>query len=90
MQEGDEREGDRDRHPVRGGAARGTERAEQGLEHPRQDRPGPVALWCAGPLLAFSRLTRPVLRLMNGCGNGLVRLPDVKPAGEVGRVHSAE
>ena len=54
------------------------------------DRPGPVALWCAGPLLLFSRLTRPALWLMNGCGNALVRLIGVKPAGEAGRVHSAE
>ena len=54
------------------------------------DRPGPVALWCAGPLLWFSRLTRPALWLMNGCGNALVRLIGVKPAGEAGRVHSAE
>jgi CBS domain containing-hemolysin-like protein len=54
------------------------------------DRPGPVALWCAGPLLLFSRLTRPAIWLMNGCGNALVRLFGVKPAGEAGRVHSAE
>ena len=50
----------------------------------------PVALWCAGPLLMFSRLTRPALWLMNGCGNALVRLIGVRPAGEAGRVHSAE
>jgi CBS domain containing-hemolysin-like protein len=54
------------------------------------DRPGPVALWCAAPLLWFSRLTRPALWLMNGCGNALVRMFGVKPAGEAGRVHSAE
>ena len=54
------------------------------------DRPGPVALWCAGPLLWFSRLTWPALWLMNGCGNALVRLLGAKPAGEAGRVHSAE
>jgi CBS domain containing-hemolysin-like protein len=54
------------------------------------DRPGPVALWCAGPLLWFSRLTRPALWLMNGCGNALVRALGVKPAGEAGHVHSAE
>jgi CBS domain containing-hemolysin-like protein len=54
------------------------------------DRPGPVALWCAAPLLWFSRLTRPALWLMNGCGNALVRMLGVKPAGEAGRVHSAE
>jgi len=54
------------------------------------DRPGPVALWCAAPLLVFSRLTRPVIWVMNGCGNALVRLFGVRPAGEAGRVHSAE
>jgi CBS domain containing-hemolysin-like protein len=54
------------------------------------DRPGPVALWCAGPLLLFSSLTRPAIWVMNGCGNALVRLFGVRPAGEAGRVHSAE
>jgi CBS domain containing-hemolysin-like protein len=54
------------------------------------DRPGPVALWCAGPLLWFARATRPALWLMNGCGNALVRALGVRPAGEAGRVHSAE
>ena len=54
------------------------------------DRPGPTALWCAEPLLWFSRLTRPALWLMNGCGNALVRALGVRPAGEAGRVHSAE
>ena len=54
------------------------------------DRPGAVALFCAAPLLWFSRVTRPALWLMNGCGNALVRAFGVKPAGEAGRVHSAE
>jgi magnesium and cobalt exporter, CNNM family len=54
------------------------------------DRPGPVALFCSAPLLWFSRLTHPALWLMNGCGNALVRWFGVKPAGEAGRVHSAE
>jgi CBS domain containing-hemolysin-like protein len=54
------------------------------------DRPGAVALWCAKPLLWFSRLTRPAIWLMNGCGNALVRALGVRPAGEAGRVHSAE
>ena len=54
------------------------------------DRPGPVALWCASPLLWFARATRPVLWLMNGCGNALVRALGIRPAGEAGRVHSAE
>ncbi len=54
------------------------------------DRPGPVALWCAAPLLWFARLTRPALWLMNGCGNALVRAFGVRPAGEAGHVHSSE
>ena len=37
------------------------------------DRPGPVALACAQPLLMFGRVFRPVLRVMNGAGNALVR-----------------
>jgi CBS domain containing-hemolysin-like protein len=54
------------------------------------DRPGPVALACAAPLLWFSRAFRPVLWAMNGCGNALVRALGVRPAGEAGRVHSSE
>jgi CBS domain containing-hemolysin-like protein len=54
------------------------------------DRPGPVALWCAAPLLWFARLTRPALWLMNGCGNALVRAFGVRPAGQAGQVHSAD
>jgi putative hemolysin len=54
------------------------------------DRPGPVALWCAAPLIWFSRLTRPAIWLMNGCGNWLLRLLGVRTAGEAGRVHSAD
>jgi CBS domain containing-hemolysin-like protein len=37
------------------------------------DRPGPVALACAAPLLVFGRIFRPVLSVMNGAGNWLVR-----------------
>jgi CBS domain containing-hemolysin-like protein len=54
------------------------------------DRPGPVALWCAAPLLWFARLTRPALWLMNGAGNALVRAFGVQPAGQAGHVHSSE
>ncbi|MEN8159011.1 MAG: hemolysin family protein [Myxococcota bacterium] len=54
------------------------------------DRPGPVALWCAAPLLWFARLTRPALWLMNGAGNALVRAFGVRPAGQAGHVHSSE
>jgi CBS domain containing-hemolysin-like protein len=54
------------------------------------DRPGPVALVCARPLLAFGRVFRVLLVLMNGTGNALVRLLGVKPAGERTAVHSSE
>jgi CBS domain containing-hemolysin-like protein len=53
------------------------------------DRPGEVALLCARPLLAFGRAFWPVLVLMNGAGNALVRMIGVPPAGQSGRVHSA-
>jgi CBS domain containing-hemolysin-like protein len=54
------------------------------------DRPGAVALACARPLLVFGRIFRPVLVVMNGAGNGLVRLFGVRPAGRHHRVHSPE
>jgi putative hemolysin len=54
------------------------------------DHPGPVALACAGPLLVFARVFRPVLWLMNGTGNLLVRALGVRRAGSTQDVHSAE
>ena len=45
------------------------------------DRPGEVALLCARPLLVFGRIFRPVLVVMNGAGNALVRLLGIPPAG---------
>jgi putative hemolysin len=54
------------------------------------DRPGPVALVCARPLLIFGRVFRLVLLVMNGAGNGLVRLAGVRPAGRHHAVHSPE
>ncbi len=54
------------------------------------DRPGPVALACARPLLEFARIFRPVLVVMNGAGNGVVRLFGVRPVGRHHRVHSPE
>lgn len=54
------------------------------------DRPGEVALICARPLLVFGRIFRFVLIVMNGAGNGLVRLFGVPPARGAHRVHSAE
>ena len=54
------------------------------------DRPGPVALWCAGPLLVFGRIFRPVLVVMNGAGNGIVRLFGVKRVTSGHAIHSPE
>ena len=54
------------------------------------DYPGRVALLCARPLLAFGRFFRPILWLMNGAGNALVRGLGVQPAGHNKGVHSSE
>jgi CBS domain containing-hemolysin-like protein len=54
------------------------------------DRPGPVALVCARPLLVFARVFRWVLWIMNGAGNALVRMLGVRPSGHHARVHSPE
>jgi putative hemolysin len=54
------------------------------------DRPGTVALACAGPLLVFGRVFRPALGVMNGAGNALVRLAGVHPASSPHHVHSPE
>ena len=54
------------------------------------DYPGRVALICAQPLLVFAAVFRPVLWLMNGAGNLLVRSLGVRPAGHAASVHSPE
>ncbi len=54
------------------------------------DHPGRVALLCARPLLIFGRIFRPVLWLMNGAGNALVRMVGVQPASAEKAVHSPE
>jgi CBS domain containing-hemolysin-like protein len=54
------------------------------------DFPGRVALVCAGPLLVFGRICRPVLIFMNGAGNALVRPFGVRPAGRAHAVHSSD
>ena len=54
------------------------------------DHPGRVALFCARPLLIFGRVFRPVLVLMNGAGNALVRTIGVQPAGHGENVHSPD
>ncbi len=53
------------------------------------DRPGPVALACAQPLLWFGAAFRPVILVMNRTGNALVRLLGVPPAGHAANTHSA-
>ena len=53
------------------------------------DRPGPVALACARPLLWFGILFRPVISTMNRAGNLLLRAIGVPPAGHGENTHSA-
>lgn len=54
------------------------------------DRPGDLALLFARPLLLFGAAFRPILWLMNGTANGLLRLVGVERTGEAQRIHSAE
>jgi CBS domain containing-hemolysin-like protein len=51
--------------------------------------PDRFALWLAGPLLVFTRLTRPLIRLINGTANLFIRLMGYKPRPE-GMIHSVE
>jgi CBS domain containing-hemolysin-like protein len=53
------------------------------------DRPGPVALACAQPLLWFGMVFRPVIATMNRTGNLLLRAVGVPPAGHGENTHSA-
>jgi CBS domain containing-hemolysin-like protein len=52
--------------------------------------PDRTALWVASPLNVFARLTRPLIFLMNGTGNAIVRLFGFRPAAGEGLVHSVE
>jgi CBS domain containing-hemolysin-like protein len=54
------------------------------------DRPGPVALACAAPLLIFGRVFRPALYVMNGAGNAVVRMFGVRPVAGAHATHSPE
>lgn len=49
-----------------------------------------TALWIAGPLNVFARLTRPLIYIMNGTGNGILRLFGYHPAEGAEMVHSIE
>jgi CBS domain containing-hemolysin-like protein len=53
-------------------------------------RPDMVALWVARPLLWFTRIVRPFTYLMNGAGNGVVRLLGFEPISGHEMAHSME
>jgi CBS domain containing-hemolysin-like protein len=53
-------------------------------------KPDVTALWVARPLVLFARLTHPLIALMNGTGNGILRLCGFRPAGGAELVHSLE
>ncbi|MEP6985197.1 MAG: hemolysin family protein [Chloroflexota bacterium] len=53
-------------------------------------RPEATALVVVRPVRWFLLLFRPVIRLMNGLGNGIVGLLGFEPSGEHSSVHSAE
>jgi magnesium and cobalt exporter, CNNM family len=52
--------------------------------------PDTTALWVSPPLNLFSRVSRPVISVMNGFANWLIRQLGYKPSGEAGEVHSIE
>ena len=43
--------------------------------------PDRIALWLARPLLLFSAVSRPIIYVMNGTGNAIIRWTGFKPAG---------
>src|SRR5439155_8317470 len=51
--------------------------------------PDRIAIWLAGPLNAFTMLTRPVIVLMSGTGSGIRRLLGVRSEPEA-HLHSVE
>jgi CBS domain containing-hemolysin-like protein len=53
-------------------------------------RPAGVALWVAIPLDVFTKLTRPIVMLMNGVGNRVVRLLGFRAIPGEQMVHSVE
>ncbi len=52
--------------------------------------PDRTALWVARPLNLFARISQPLIHLMNGTGNTLLRLCGYKPGGTEASVHSVE
>ena len=53
-------------------------------------KPDGTALWVARPLVLFAGLTRPLIALMNGTGNGILRLCGFRPANSAELAHSIE
>jgi magnesium and cobalt exporter, CNNM family len=53
-------------------------------------KPDDTALWVAAPLMAFTKLTHPVIALMNGTGNSILSLLGYGPASGKDMVHSVE
>src|SRR5262249_5352847 len=51
--------------------------------------PDTFSLWLARPLLVFTKLTRPLIRLINGVGNFIIRRMGYDPRSE-GMIHSVE
>ncbi len=49
-----------------------------------------IALWVAGPMRVFARLTRPLVWLMNGSSHLVLRALGYKAVGGEGEVHSVE
>ena len=52
--------------------------------------PDRAALWVATPLVMFARIARPLIFLMNGTGNTILRLIGFQPASGREMVHSVE
>jgi CBS domain containing-hemolysin-like protein len=51
--------------------------------------PDTFSLWLARPLLVFTKLTRPLIRVINGAGNFIIRRMGYDPRSE-GMIHSVE
>ena len=49
-----------------------------------------VALWVARPVNLFARCTSPLIRLMNGSSNWILRRCGYRPEGEGGEVHTVD
>jgi CBS domain containing-hemolysin-like protein len=52
--------------------------------------PDRFALWLATPLIIFVKITRPLILLINGAGNAIIRLCGYKAASSEDHVHSVD